>query len=274
MDLLDPRGDPGGPELEEVVLPLDHRLLAEPEEADAQPGGDLGTRLVLQRRQLAAGDVDLLLEGEADGPACLGAGLHRAVEGLDALDPALLARGVEDHRVADVDGAGIDRPGDDAPVVALLGELVDVLNRHAERPLHRRRLAAEGVERVEHGRALIPGQVGRAVGDVVPATSGHRNEAGRPNADLFEEGAVLAHDTIEDRAVPADEVHLVHDHGELPDAEQRHHVAMAPGVLLHAFRGVDHEQGGFGAGGAGDHVLQELDVAGRVEDEVCRVCGS
>ena len=65
------------PELEQVVLPLDHRLLAEPEQADAQPGGDLGARLMLQRRQLAAGDVDLLLQGEADGPAGLGAGLRR-----------------------------------------------------------------------------------------------------------------------------------------------------------------------------------------------------
>ena len=78
VDLLDPRRHPGGAELEQVVLPLDQRLLAEPEEAHAQPGGDLGPRLVLQRRQLAAGDVDLLLQGEADGPAGLGADLRPA----------------------------------------------------------------------------------------------------------------------------------------------------------------------------------------------------
>ena len=91
---------------------------------------------------------------------------------------------------------------------------------------------------------------------------------GRLDADLVEERAVLPHDPVEDRAVPAHQVHLVDHHGELPDAEQRHHVAVAPGVLLHALRGVDHQQRRFGARGAGDHVLEELDVAGRVEDEV------
>jgi hypothetical protein len=69
-------------------------------------------------------------------------------------------------------------------------------------------------------------------------------------------------------SVPAHQVHLVDHHRELLDAEQRHHVAVPAGVLLDAFGGIDHQQRGLGPGGAGDHVLQELDVARRVEDQV------
>ena len=43
---------------------------------------------------------------------------------------------------------------------------------------------------------------------------------------------------------------------------------MAPGVFLHAFVGVDQQQRGLGLRGAGDHVLEELLVARRVDDDV------
>jgi hypothetical protein len=35
-----------------------------------------------------------------------------------------------------------------------------------------------------------------------------------------------------------------------------------------AFGGINHEQGGFGACRAGHHVLEELDMAGRIVDDV------
>jgi hypothetical protein len=43
---------------------------------------------------------------------------------------------------------------------------------------------------------------------------------------------------------------------------------VAARVLLHPFGGVDHQQRGLGARSPGDHVLQELDMAGGVEDEI------
>ena len=90
-----------------------------------------------------------------------------------------------------------------------------------------------------------------------------------PDADLVEERAVLAHDPVVDTPrSQSDQVHLVHHHRELADAEQRHHVAVAAGILLDAFGRVDDQQRGLGAGGAGDHVLEELDVARGVEDQV------
>ena len=66
----------------------------------------------------------------------------------------------------------------------------------------------------------------------------------------------------------ADQVHLVHAHDDLPDAEHRQDVAVAPAVLAHAFLGVDHQHRRLGARRARDHVLQELDVAGGVDDDV------
>ena len=50
-------------------------------------------------------------------------------------------------------------------------------------------------------------------------------------------------------------------------------VAVAAGVFLDAFVGVDDQDGGFGMGGAGDHVFDEFDVAGRVDDDVVALGG-
>src|SRR5687768_7390225 len=43
---------------------------------------------------------------------------------------------------------------------------------------------------------------------------------------------------------------------------------MAAGILLHPFLRIDHQQGGLSPGCAGDHVLQELDVSGSVENQI------
>ena len=45
-------------------------------------------------------------------------------------------------------------------------------------------------------------------------------------------------------------------------------VTVAAGVFANAFLGVDHQQGGFGARRAGDHVLEKLDMARRVVDQI------
>ena len=71
-------GHPGRAQLEQILLALDHRVLAQPEQAHPEPGGDLRPGLGLERRQLAAGDVDLLLQREADRAAGFRAGLRPA----------------------------------------------------------------------------------------------------------------------------------------------------------------------------------------------------
>ena len=80
-------------------------------------------------------------------------------------------------------------------------------------------------------------------------------------------------DPVEHVPTVADQIHLVHEHGNLADADHRQHVAMAPRVFLDALLRVDHEQRRFGARRASNHVLQELDVAGCVEDDVVAARG-
>ena len=83
----------------------------------------------------------------------------------------------------------------------------------------------------------------------------------------MQEVGVLRDDPVE-RVLPvAHLVHLVHQDGDLPDAEHCQHVAVSAGIFLHAFRGVDHQKGGRRVRRAADHVLQELDVARCIDDE-------
>ncbi len=106
------------------------------------------------------------------------------------------------------------------------------------------------------------------VRDVVAAPSRDRNEAGGSDADLIEERAIFLDDSLVHGAVPANQIHLVDDHSELANAEQRHHVAMAAGILLYPFGRVDHQQRSLGPGGTRDHVLEELDVARGIENQI------
>ena len=55
--------------------------------------------------------------------------------------------------------------------------------------------------------------------------------------------------------------------GDPADAEQMQQEAMPPALLAHAFGGVDHQQRGVGLGGARHHVLQEFDVARRIDQQ-------
>ncbi len=94
------------------------------------------------------------------------------------------------------------------------------------------------------------------------------NCRGLHRADALEERAVLLLDPLEMPLVVADQVHLVDADDHLPDAEHRQDVAVAAAVLAHALLGVDDQHGRLGARRARDHVLQELDVPGRVDDDV------
>ena len=48
---------------------------------------------------------------------------------------------------------------------------------------------------------------------------------------------------------------------------------MAAGLFLDAFVGIDEEEGCFGVGGAGDHVLEEFFVSRSIDDDVLALFG-
>ena len=143
-----------------------------------------------------------------------------------------------------MDAAGLDGADEDAPVVTGLRELVDVLERHAERPVEVVLQTLERLDLVQHGRAGVPGRGRGARDDVVAVARAHRDEAHRVHAEPAEEVAVLGDDRLELGLVPVEQVHLVDQHADLADAEHGEDVAVALGVLAHALLGVDDEQRG------------------------------
>ncbi len=193
-DLLQPAGDPGGAELQQIVPFFHQRLLAEPEQADAQPGGHLRLGLARHRRQLSARDVNLFRQGKPGGTPGARLDQRRLVESLDGADRAALARGIKDHFVAHPQAAGRHRAGDDAAVIALGGELVDVLHRHPERLVHCGAFGREPIQRLEDGGAGVPRHGAAAAGDVVALPAGRGDETGGMDPDLVEKGAVFADD--------------------------------------------------------------------------------
>ena len=103
--------------------------------------------------------------------------------------------------------------------------------------------------------------------DLVLATD-HRDDRRRLQADRVEERPELARERVECFLAIADEIHLVDHDGDLTHAEHREQIGVTPCVLLDPFAGVEHEQRRLRPRGARHHVLQELDVARRVEDEI------
>jgi hypothetical protein len=73
---------------------------------------------------------------------------------------------------------------------------------------------------------------------------------------------------MEPLATIARKIELVDRHRHLPQAQERQDVGMPPRLLPDALGPVHQEDRGVGGRRAGDHVLEELLVAGGVDDDV------
>src|SRR2546428_4428917 len=198
-----------------------------------------------------------------DWPAVASVGTGSTLKAY-RLDGGRLVGGRKHQPVADLDPSGGDAAGDDPARV----EFVHVLHGEAQSLPLPRSLFPEQAERLQHRRTGVPGHMGAWLRDVIAELRAHRHEAFRRDLELCQEGPVLRLDRPEHVLPVADQVHLVDDDGHLPDAEQGEEVAVLLGLLLDALVGVDHQERCFGARRAGDHVLQELLVARRVDDDV------
>ena len=106
-----------------------------------------------------------------------------------------------------------------------------------------------------------------AIDDHVALARRNRNERIRRHAERGEIGAELRLDAAELGLAVGDLVHLVDDDGDPADAEQMQQKTVPPALLAHAFGGIDHQQRGVRLGGTRHHVLQELDVARRIDQQ-------
>lgn len=190
------------------------------------------------------------------------------VEHLKIFHTGVFAGGIKYYFVSGVQHAGIHSAGDDAAAVAAGGKFVYALDAHPEGQLMRRLDIFKTVQHLQHGHALVPGHFGGRGGNIVTHPGGNRDKRFGYNADFLQECSIFLTDRFIFILIIADQIHLIHQHSDLPDAQHGQIVAVAAGVFLHAVGGVNHHQGRFGAGSAGNHVFQELDVARRVNDNI------
>jgi len=95
-----------------------------------------------------------------------------------------------------------------------------------------------------------------------------RNEGPRFNANLRKERFVLRDDFVENLLRVIDEIHLVHGDHDLLDPEQRKQITVPPRLLAHTFIRRDEQHRCIRTRRARNHVLQELLVTGRVDDDI------
>ena len=118
-------------------------------------------------------------------------------------------------------------------------------------------------------RAVVPGALGRALGDVVALQRRHRDGGEVLDPDLGGELAVLGNDGVEDLLAPVHQVHLVDRQHEVVDAEQPRDAGMPLRLRPDAIARVNQQNGDVSRGGAGRHVARVLLVPGRVgQDEL------
>ena len=216
------------------------------------------------RQDLPALHEQLLGEGDPDALSRVGLRKGRLFPFLHRPDHGLLPRRGEDHPASGAEPAGLHAPRVDPLAVSH----VDVLHREAERQ--------PGVSRAGRrcrGRQGGSGPEYHAVrseggGDVVPFAGGDGDHVRGNDAHGEQESANVLFHLLEPVPAEADQVQLVDRHHHLPEPEEGEHVGVPAGLLPHALRPVDQQDRGVGRGGAGDHVLQELLVPGRVDDDV------
>ena len=225
--------------------------------------------------EVAPRHVEVVGEPQRDREADLGA-LEGAVGRLDGADRRPGALREHHDGVTDAEGPAVHHAGV-APAPAGL----------AEHPLHRkpgsaapahpvlgRPPAGPGrLERVEHGRTVVPGRSIGTRDDVVAVQGCNGDHRARGDAEPVGQCLHLVGDALVGRAVPADEVHFVGAHDELVHAEQRGDADVAPRLLTQPGGGVDEHQRQIGRRCARRHVPGVLDVPGAVGDDELAVGG-
>eukprot|EP00160_Parvularia_atlantis_P018278 Unigene667_Nuclearia_a/m.2098 Unigene667_Nuclearia_a/g.2098 ORF Unigene667_Nuclearia_a/g.2098 Unigene667_Nuclearia_a/m.2098 type:complete len:492 (-) Unigene667_Nuclearia_a:91-1566(-) len=251
-----------------------------------------GLVLRVRRDEAAAQLLDRhVLDVEADVVAGHGL-LQLLVVHLDRLDLSREVGRGEGHDHVGLEHARLDTADGDGADAA---DLVHVLQRQAQGLLGRARGRLDRVEGLDQGdaldfRALLvellpplePGHVGRRLEHVVavPARDGDERHCVRVVADLLHVRADLLLDLLKALLRVLGRVHLVDGDDHLLHTERegeqgvlaRLAVLRDTGLELARAAG-DDEDGAIGLRGARDHVLDEVAVAGGVDDRHVELLG-
>ena len=198
----------------------------------------------------------------------------RGVMHFDGLDIRLdISRGESDVHAGIKDTGFDSSDGDSADTT----DLVDVLKGKSEGLFSGPFWGFNLVKSFNESGALVPGGVGGSVQHVITVPSGNRDEwdGVRLVADLLQEIGDFFLDFVVPflREVDSLFVHLVHADDHLFDTKSEGKESVLSGLsflgdtsLKLSLRGGDHEDGTVGLRGSGDHVLDEISVAGGIDD--------
>lgn len=156
-------------------------------------------------------------------------------------------------------------------------DLVDVLKGKSEGLFSRSFGGLDLVEGFQKVGTLVPGSVGRSLHHVVSNPSGNGDEGNGFGlvADFLQEIGDFLLDFVVSvlRVVDGLLVHLVQADDHLLDTKSEGKESVLSGLsflgdtsLELTLRGGDHEEGAVSLGGTGDHVLDEISVAGGIDD--------
>jgi len=234
-----------------------------------------GGVIILVTADIASLDV---LDGETldvESDVVSGDGLGDGfVMHLNGLDFSLNVGGGEGDLHGGLEDTGLDSADGDSSDTS---DLVDVLKGNTERLLSGSFGGLDLVKSFNENGALVPGGVGRSLEHVVSVPSGNGDEADGVGlvSDLLEElrDFLLDFSVSLLREVDGLLVHLVAADDHLLDTEGESEKGVLTGLaflgdtsLELSLGGGDHEDGAIGLGGAGDHVLDEISVAGGIDD--------
>ncbi len=260
----DSRGHHLRTDVQQVGTAVRQRLLAGPHQVGGEPVGRLGLTGARSAEEVAAGDVDLAIEGDGhrlpDGRS-----LEITVVGDDAFDSRGLTRVGHGDHVARAHRAGHDRAAVAAEVA--LGPS-DQLHRKPERSILDSCRGLPRHEGIEHCRPVVPGHVHRIGIDDVGA--GDRTDGDCRHLFDAEPGGSGAHaagEFFEGRVLVADQVHLVDGQHDAPDAHQGAHGQVPVGLRPQPTRGVDEQDRQVGGRSGHRHVAGVLLVARGVGDD-------
>jgi len=195
---------------------------------------------------------------------------------LNGLDFSGDTSGSEGNDHAGLDDTGLDTADRYSSDTA---DLVDVLEGKTEGLVHGSLGGVDLIEGVEEDGSLVPRHVGGSVDHVITVPSGNGDELdlGGVVADLLEVSGQFTLDLVvsvllvEDGGV----VHLVDGNDHLTDTHGLGKESVLTGLTLGGetsleltTAGGDHEDSGISLGGTSDHVLDEISVAGGINDGV------
>jgi len=155
------------------------------------------------------------------------------------------------------------------------GNLVDILEGESESLVGGSVGGVKGIEGFEEVGSLVPSHVGGLLNHVITAPSGNGDEfnLGGVIADLLEVGGELVLDFLVSLLGVLNGVHLVDGDNHLSDSHSLGEESVLTSLsvlgetgLELSLSGSDHEDGGISLRSTSDHVLDEISVAGSIDD--------